>query len=97
MRWPWTKPEPSADELDLRARVRILDDELHALKRDVKGLQLEWDAQFSKYQALYARLAKQAKRAEQAVELDRGEPNGDPVGVGIPPSTAHLSARFRRF
>lgn len=97
MRWPWTKAEPNDDELDLRARVRALDDDLHIVKRDMKAMQLEWDGQFSKYQALYARLAKQARRAEQASEIAPQAPNGDPGGVehGVP--TAHLSARFRRF
>jgi hypothetical protein len=97
MRWPWTKPEPGAEELDLRTRVRSIDDDVHALKRDMKQLALEWDGQFSKYQALYARLAKQARRAEQASEVDLQHPNGDPVGVEASPPTAHLSARFRRF
>jgi hypothetical protein len=97
MRWPWTKPEPSPDEVDLRSRVRALDDDLHAVKRDMKAMQLEWDGQFSKYQALYARLAKQARRAEQASEIAPQQPNGDPAGVEATPPTAHLSARFRRF
>lgn len=96
MRWPWTKPEPSPDEIDLRARVRALDDDLHALTRDFKSIQVEWDSQFSKYQALYARLAKQAKRAETRHEDAPQATNGDQPRVDAHLGTAELAGRFRR-
>lgn len=84
---------PTAEVEDLHARLRVLDDAVHDLRRDFKSIQTEWNSQFAKYQALYARLAKQAKRAEERAEDAAGETNGD----GAPISLPSLSTRFRRF
>jgi len=98
MFWNSTKELPSAALADLRERIRGLDDDIHQIKRDLKGMQVDWDGTFSKFQALYARLAKQARKAEERAEEPPQETNGRQEGVKVgQPGSAKLAARFRRF
>lgn len=96
MRWPWTQKGLTEEAEELRAKIRSLSDELHEVKRDFRSIQMEWDGQYSKYQTLYARLAKQAKRLERDLQTDPGETNGHPVGVELAPAP-NLARRFRRW
>lgn len=74
-----------------------MDDDIHSLKRELKSVQVDWDGTFAKFQALYARLAKQARKADERAENGPGDTNAWQPDRGEPlPGTAHLATRFRR-